>query len=154
MGISKNLLFAISNIILKKNNLSIEAIKSEIITILKKRNKKILIIIDDIDRLNKREIRKIMRLIKVNADFPNTIYLLAFDNQVVEQCLNIDNSISGKDYLSKIVNVNFDVPMDEKFNITDDTRIVTALPTIRQILASGGAVIILTHLGRPTGTPT
>jgi phosphoglycerate kinase len=61
-----------------------------------------------------------------------------------------DYNFSGK---KALVRVDFDVPMDEKFNITDDTRIVTALPTIRQILASGGAVIILTHLGRPTGTP-
>jgi phosphoglycerate kinase len=49
------------------------------------------------------------------------------------------------------VRVDFNVPLDEKFNITDDTRIRAAIPTLKKILAEGGSVIIGSHLGRPKG---
>ena len=53
---------------------------------------------------------------------------------------------SGK---KAFVRVDFNVPLDEQFNITDDTRIRAALPTLKRILKDGGSVIIGTHFGRP-----
>lgn len=47
--------------------------------------------------------------------------------------------------------MDFNVPQDENLNVTDNTRIVAAKPTIDKILADGGAVILMTHLGRPKG---
>ena len=50
-----------------------------------------------------------------------------------------------------IVRVDFNVPLDENGNITDDTRIRGALPTLKKVLADGGAVIMMSHMGKPKG---
>ncbi|HIZ86538.1 MAG TPA: phosphoglycerate kinase [Candidatus Coprenecus pullistercoris] len=50
-----------------------------------------------------------------------------------------------------IVRVDFNVPLDADFNITDDTRIRAAIPTLKKVLAGGGSLIIMSHLGKPKG---
>ncbi|MCU0392220.1 MAG: phosphoglycerate kinase [Thermoflexibacter sp.] len=50
-----------------------------------------------------------------------------------------------------LIRVDFNVPLDKEYNITDDNRIQAALPTIKKILADGGATILMSHLGRPKG---
>ena len=62
---------------------------------------------------------------------------------------NIDNyDFKGK---KAIVRVDFNVPLDDNGNITDDTRIRGALPTLKKILSDGGALIIMSHMGKPKG---
>ena len=61
--------------------------------------------------------------------------------------------IDSYDFKGKkaIVRVDFNVPLNENFEITDDTRIRAAMPTLKKVLAGGGSLIIMSHLGRPKG---
>jgi len=62
-------------------------------------------------------------------------------------------TINDFDFKNKkaIIRVDFNVPLDENFNVTDATRIEAAKPTIDKIIADGGSVILMSHLGRPKG---
>lgn len=62
-----------------------------------------------------------------------------------------DFNFKGK---KALVRVDFNVPLDKEYNITDDTRIKAAIPTIKKILNDGGSVILMSHLGRPKEGPT
>ena len=63
--------------------------------------------------------------------------------------MKIDNyNFAGK---KAIVRVDFNVPLDENGHVTDDTRIRGALPTLKKILADGGSLIIMSHMGKPKG---
>ncbi|MNF23903.1 Phosphoglycerate kinase [compost metagenome] len=62
-------------------------------------------------------------------------------------------TVNDFDFKNKkaIIRVDFNVPLDENFNVTDATRIEAAKPTIDKIIADGGSVILMSHLGRPKG---
>jgi len=59
-------------------------------------------------------------------------------------------NFSGK---KALIRVDFNVPLNENFEITDDTRIVAALPTIRKVMEAGGSPVIMSHFGRPKAGP-
>ncbi len=115
-------------------DISPQGIKKEIVNHLIERKKKLLIIIDDIDRLGQKEICEVFRLIRVNADFPNTIYLLAYDNRIIEVNLEEQKGISGKDFLKKIVQVDFNLPYTrnekvQSFLFKELDKLIAKLPT-------------------------
>lgn len=87
-------------------------VKSEARVELQKLSAPILVIIDDLDRLTPREVEKTLQLVKGNGDLPNLVYLLLCDRQIMEKRIGIAlKDKRGDEYLEKIVQVAFDVPM-------------------------------------------
>lgn len=78
---------------------------------------KLIVSIDDIDRLSEDEIIGVFQLVKALADFPNTVYLLAFDYDVVVRALGKVQHGDGKEYLEKIIQVPFEIPAPSTENI-------------------------------------
>ena len=86
-----------------------EEVKEEI----GKLDRGVLVIMDDIDRLEKGRVREVMQLVRQNGDFPNVVYLLLFQRDIVENLLS-ERGRCGREYLEKIVQVPFNLPETEK----------------------------------------
>ena len=82
-------------------------------------DKKIIIVIDDIDRLTNSQIRDIFQLVKQVADFPNVIYVLVMEREVVRNALAEVHNIDGNEYLEKIIQVPFELPELRKTKLND-----------------------------------
>ncbi|HEV2403437.1 MAG TPA: P-loop NTPase fold protein [Candidatus Saccharimonadales bacterium] len=78
---------------------------------LSKLKKPIIVVVDDIDRLETEEIRDIFKLVRLTGNFPNIIYILAFDRFRVEQALSRDEPGLGRKYIEKIIQIAIDVPV-------------------------------------------
>ncbi len=78
------------------------------------------------------------------------LYLLFYQKKLKTLFMKTINDFDFKNKKA-IIRVDFNVPLDENFNVTDATRIDAAKPTIDKILADGGSVILMSHLGRPKG---
>ncbi len=88
----------------------LQQVREDLNTLLAAESRKIIIVIDDIDRLSDVEVRQIFQLVKMLGDFPNTIYVLSFDRQVVACALSEVQSGLGGAYLEKIVQFPVEVP--------------------------------------------
>lgn len=84
--------------------------KEFVIKLLQKQSNRILVVIDDIDRLSNEQIRQVFQLVTSVAKFPNTIYLLVFDKDIVVKALEAVQEGSGKDYLEKIIQMPIQIP--------------------------------------------
>jgi predicted KAP-like P-loop ATPase len=93
-------------------------LKMEIAEELRKQPRRIFVTVDDIDRLNPEEIRQLFGVIKSVADFPNVVYLLTFDKKVVIEALRESQGISGENYLEKIVQFPFELPLPDRSSLS------------------------------------
>ena len=90
----------------------------ELRALLGKLDKRLVVVVDDVDRLRPDEVLEIVRLVRLVGDFPNTLYLLAFDRHRVEECLGEGDTGRGRAYLEKIVQVTHDVPAARQPDVT------------------------------------
>ncbi len=95
---------------LQKTTGDLQEKKNQIADKLHKDGIKIIVSIDDIDRLSEDEIIAVFQLVRSVADFPNTVYLLTFDYDVVVHALSKIQYGDGKEYLEKIIQVPFEIP--------------------------------------------
>lgn len=95
--------------ILQRRKEGIGARRSKVRDKLKSLERPIVVVLDDIDRLTTSEIRDVFKLVRLTANFPNIIYLLAFDRLRVEHALG-EQGIPGRDYLEKILQLGIDLP--------------------------------------------
>ena len=100
-----------------KNKSSLDNLKNKIITDLSALSQKIIIIIDDIDRLNNEQIRLIFQLVNCIAGFPNMIYLLSFDKDIVARALSEEQNCKGEEYLEKIIQIPCEIPDIKAANV-------------------------------------
>jgi len=100
-----------------EESINLETMKEDIDKYLRSSDTKILIMIDDIDRLSPIEIYELFRTVKAVSNFSNILYLLSFDPEVVIRSLDEHFSGHGKDYLDKIVQVPFNLPLPDRANI-------------------------------------
>ena len=91
-------------------DVDIDTTKESLELVLSDTNQKIIVIIDDIDRLTNTQIRDIFQLVKQVGNFPNIIYVLSMDRDVVCRALESVHNIDGAEYLEKIVQIPFEIP--------------------------------------------
>lgn len=89
---------------------NLDTTKEEINNAIKKIDKKIIIVIDDLDRLADTDIQEIFQLVRSIADFKNTMYILAYDNEIVTKALDKIQKDKGERYIEKIVQVPIVLP--------------------------------------------
>ncbi|WP_339456411.1 KAP family P-loop NTPase fold protein [Pseudomonas sp. EA_65y_Pfl1_P120] len=93
----------------KEAELTLSEIRHEVRALLAKRGHPLLIVMDDIDRLSAEQMKALFQLVKGNMDFPNVVFLLLFQRDIVEQGLE-RAGFKGAEYLEKIIQVPFSVP--------------------------------------------
>ena len=98
---------------------SLEETREQLKKELGKINRKIIVVIDDIDRLTNEKIRDIFQLVKQVANFPNVIYLLSMDREVVCRALHEVQKIDGHEYLDKIIQIPIEIPELRKSKLHD-----------------------------------
>lgn len=101
----------------KRKTKDVPALKVEICNVLEEAGKRIVIVVDDIDRLTPEETRQLFTVIKALADFPNVVYLLAFDRDVAAQAIEQQGGLPGERYLEKIIQVPFELPPVDRVDL-------------------------------------
>jgi len=111
-------------------------LKGEVSEGLKRLKRKLVVFIDDIDRLHPEEMKQLFMIVRAVADFPNTVYLLAFDRNVVANSIG-NEKVSGEDYLQKLVQMPVDLPL-----IDDECLLRVLSEGIEKIFANSDQVLM------------
>lgn len=93
---------------------ALDAIRADLERRLRKLKGPLIVFVDDIDRLEPEQIRSVIRQVKANANLPNIVFVLLFQPSIVIAALDEISDGSGNDYLDKIVQANFDLPIPSR----------------------------------------
>ncbi|QYD68756.1 KAP family NTPase [Paraburkholderia edwinii] len=128
----------------KRKAKDVPKLKDEISKALRDSGQRFVVFIDDIDRLTPEEVREVFKVIKAIADFPNVVYVLAFDRRVVSESLRVALGIAdGNAYLEKIVQAQFALPAVSHQLVLD--KFVSDLNVLFSGLDDGAIGIDHTH---------
>lgn len=108
---------------------SVGEVKRELHVLLGALGQNVLVVVDDIDRLTPNGIRTVFQLVKANADFPNLVYLLLFQREIVERALSgmgEVGEVDGGEFLQKVVQVGFDIPKLSPKKLEESLEIVVS----------------------------
>lgn len=108
--VAKNIFESVDEYSKKVSAISLDDLKKKINSLIKNEEIKLYIIVDDLDRLDPEEIISIFKTIKLNINFLNTCYLVAYDKDVVINALKNLYNNNAADYLEKIIQVDFTIP--------------------------------------------
>lgn len=100
----------------KEKEQSLRDIRNDLTELLLDRKAPLIVVMDDLDRLTSSQLSMVFQLIKANLEFPNVVFLLLFQRDIVEDKMN-DGTQLGRDYLEKIIQVPFDIPRIETTRI-------------------------------------
>jgi predicted KAP-like P-loop ATPase len=124
--------------LLESASADVETLKSRLEKLIKETKKKLVIAVDDIDRMDRKQIHAVFKLIKACGDFQYTIYVLAFDDEAVAAALGTEygegDTVAGYDFLEKIVQVPLRLPAASRstlrhFFLTEVDRVLAATQT-------------------------
>ena len=96
---------------------TLETTKKELVNLLKFKKYKLIIVIDDVDRLTDEEVQQIFILVKTLADFPNIIYIIPFDREIIVPILDKLQKGYGEEFLDKIIQLQIDLPKIPKSKV-------------------------------------
>jgi len=120
--------------LLGRKPIDVPKVKAKISKTLEKSDRRVLIIIDDIDRLTPQEMLEVFKVVKALGDFPNVLYLLSFDRDVVAEAIGSALNVGGLAYLEKIVQAAFELPAISQSQLNahfsqELNKLLSAVPT-------------------------
>lgn len=90
---------------------TLDQLKADLKSAMAERPRSLVVVVDDIDRLPASEVQLLLRAIRANADFPNLVFLLVFERDVVEKAITDQAHVDGGEYLKKIIQIPFSIPV-------------------------------------------
>jgi predicted KAP-like P-loop ATPase len=97
----------------KRRERTLETLKGELRDAMADRERQLIVIVDEIDRVPASEMQLLLRAIRANADFPQVVFLLVFERAVVEKAIADQAHVDGGEYLKKIIQIPFSIPLTE-----------------------------------------
>jgi predicted KAP-like P-loop ATPase len=97
----------------KRRKRTLDALKEELRAAMADRDRQLIVIVDEIDRVPADEMQLLLRAIRANADFPQMVFLLVFERSVVEKAITDQAHVDGGEYLKKIIQIPFSIPLTE-----------------------------------------